>query len=320
MVYVRPIVFALVLMGGCSPTPPASTAASPREVSQPSPARSAAPPSAAANPASDASALTRPGGAVRDAAGHFAGAEGSFVLLDLDRDQVVRHNPALSARRSPPASTFKIPNALIALDTGVASGSDFSLPFDAVRNPPEAWWPREWARDQTLQTALRYSAVWYFQELARRIGESRMRRYVTAFDYGNADIGDRIDEFWLAGPLGISPDEQVAFLRRLYRDELPVQPRTADLVRQMLVLERGSAHELSGKTGTLSPRGDEPRLGWFVGHVQGQAGRYVFALLVVTTPEDFQRRWSTQDRVRTARRILRDWGACTSCDAEYQPG
>lgn len=319
MFRMRQVLVALALMGGCSPPPSRSTPVSAREVGGPTPPSSAATLSEAGSNAL-APPPARPGDTARDASRFFDGAEGSFVLLDLDRDQVVRHNAALSGRRFPPASTFKIPNALIALDTGVASDSEFSLPFDAVRTPPEPWWPREWARDQTLQSALRFSAVWYFQELARRIGEPRMRRYVSAFDYGNAAIGDHIDEFWLAGPLAISPDEQVAFLRRLYRDELPVQRRTAYLVRQMLVLERGSAHELSGKTGTLSQQANEPRLGWFVGHVQGQAGRFVFALLVVTTPEDFERRWSTHDRARTARRILQDWGACASCDGEYQPG
>lgn len=92
---------------------------------------------------------------------------------------------------------LKVQNTLIALETGVASGFDFALAWDSVAAPQQSWWPAAWARDHTLRTALPNSVVWYYQELARRIGAQRIQRYVDGFGYGNRDISGGIDQFWL---------------------------------------------------------------------------------------------------------------------------
>src|SRR5690606_26270393 len=126
-----------------------------------------------------------------------------------------------------PASTFKIPNSLIALETGIASGADFALAWDSTAVPPQPWWPDAWRQpEQTLRSAFQHSVVWYYQELARRIGEERMATYVAQFDYGNHDIGGGIDQFWLDGALRISPMEQVAFLQRFYQGDLGISDST----------------------------------------------------------------------------------------------
>src|SRR5690606_19074699 len=149
-----------------------------------------------------------------DLAPLFGDVQGTFVLLDLQTGERVVHDAERARTGFIPASTFKIPNTLIALETGVASGAEFFLAWDSVAAPREDWWPDAWARDNTLRTALPASVVWFYQELARRIGAERMHEYLERFGYGNRDISGGIDQFWLTGGLRISAEEQVDFLRR----------------------------------------------------------------------------------------------------------
>src|SRR5690606_907372 len=116
-----------------------------------------------------------------DLAPLFGDVQGTFVLLDLRTGERVVHDAERARTRYVPASTYKIPNTLIALETGVASGADFALAWDSTTAPRESWWPDAWARDHTLRTALPASVVWFYQELARRIGAERTRDYLERF-------------------------------------------------------------------------------------------------------------------------------------------
>lgn len=193
--------------------------------------------------------------------------EGSFVLLDAGSGRVRIFGTERSRRRLVPASTFKIPNTLIALETGVVDGPDFALPFDSVATPPQPGWPRGWAADQTLRSAFGSSVVWFYQELARRVGPDRMAGWVNRLEYGNEATSPSVDRFWLDGDLRISAQEQVDFLRRLWAGELPVSERSAAIVRDLMLLDEGPGWRLYGKTGTaeVTPTRE---LGWLVGTVE----------------------------------------------------
>jgi beta-lactamase class D len=125
---------------------------------------------------------------------------------------------------------------------------------------------------------MRHSVVWYYQELARRIGEARMRQHVSALGYGSRDIGSEVDTFWLTGALTISPREQVEFLRRFDAYELPVARRSIDVVRKLIVLEKTREYTLSGKTGLAD--GAHGGHGWLVGYLESRAGTAYYALLL----------------------------------------
>ena len=130
---------------------------------------------------------------------YFADAdvEGTFVMLDPQEERIVLHDPERADEPFPPASTYKVPHALIALETGVVSGPEYAIEWDPSLHPKEEWWPAVWAKDHTLETALKNSVVWYFQEVAKRVGEDRMQEYVDQFDYGNRDISGGIESFLL---------------------------------------------------------------------------------------------------------------------------
>lgn len=204
---------------------------------------------------------------------------GTFVLLDAQTGRTLRHNPVRAQTRYLPASTYKIPNSLIALDTGVANGADFTLAWDSMAVPRQPWWPAAWARDHSLNTALPNSVVWYYKELARRIGEVRTQTYLEKFEYGNQNISGGIDQFWLTGGLRISAEEQVDFLRRFYFEKLGIPKRATEIVKNALVLEQTPQYRLSGKTGWAG-FGDpsSSQIGWLIGYLERDGEVYFFAM------------------------------------------
>lgn len=202
--------------------------------------------------------------------GYFRGhaVDGAAVLYDLHRERYVCCDSARCAERFTPASTFKIMNALVALETGVIPDENYVLRWDGTRHDNQTW-----NQDHTLRSAMRYSVVWYYQELARRIGRIRMQHFIDTVGYGNREIGKRIDTFWLDGSLQISPREQVDFVRRLYEGSLPFSRATIEIVKDILILEKTESFVLRAKTG-WGMRGAK-NVGWFVGYIE-EAGNVVF--------------------------------------------
>ena len=86
---------------------------------------------------------------------------------------------------------------------------------------------------------MRHSTVWVYQQFAREIGEVREKEYLTRIQYGNADLSGGVDRFWLDGALRISAMEQVDFLRKLYRNELPFKVEHQRLVKDIMIVEAG---------------------------------------------------------------------------------
>ena len=124
---------------------------------------------------------------------------------------------------------------------------------------------------------MKESVVWYFQEVARRIGPERMKKYLAACDYGNQDMSAGIDKFWLDTSLLISADEQIRFMENLYQDRLPFKKDVMKTVRGLLIQKLGADWVFSGKTGTAA-KNDKPVLGWFVGHVRSKDRQFIFAI------------------------------------------
>lgn len=213
---------------------------------------------------------------------------GCFVLMDLKTGELKRNDAERCAKRMPPASTFKVPHALIALETGVVTDPSALRKWDGKKRDIA-----DWNRDHSLESAIRYSVVWFFQGTAKQIGRERMKDWLHRFEYGNEDVSGDLTQFWLGSPLRISPDEQVRFLARLYRNELPVSERSRETVKRILVQSPDTAPErmkplagpwpsgavVSGKTGSTHTQEDGD-VRWLVGHVRSPRGEYVFASLV----------------------------------------
>jgi beta-lactamase class D len=201
---------------------------------------------------------------------YFQGFDGALVLYDLNANRYTRYNAEKCAERLLPASTFKIMNALIALETGAIPDENYPMRWDGTQYDIPTW-----NQDHTLKTAFRDSVVWYYQAVARRIGKENMQRYIDVVEYGNRDIGGNLDTFWLDGAIKISADEQVELLKQLYQGELPFSQRSIKIVKELMVIETDGTYRLSGKTG--SGLMGTLYIGWFVGYAEVDGNVYVFA-------------------------------------------
>ena len=205
-----------------------------------------------------------------------------FLLHEVGKREDVRMGGASCSRRTSPASTFKVPHGLIALETGVITEDEVIRIKGKQRIV-------SWSGTHTLKSATRYSVVPFFQETARRIGRKRMTEWLGKLDYGDKNDSGPIDRFWLNGRLKISPVEQVAFLEKLFAGEVPASAKNLEIVRGNLEQPAGTyfavgkqhdvpgwpaGAKLFGKSGYT---GGPERIAWYVGAVERDGKRFVFA-------------------------------------------
>ena len=231
----------------------------------------------------------------------FAGRDGCFELYDLKTNKlIVRSDARRCAERTSPCSTFKVPLSLMAFDAGILTDASSSLKWDGTVTSREVW-----NHDQTAASWMQNSVVWFSQRLTPMLGMETVKSYLARFDYGNQDMTGGLTTAWLSSSLTISPDEQLTFWRRFWREELPVSKHAFDVTKAItLVNTSASGWTLHGKTGSGGVGSGGPNqesalwLGWFVGHVARGDREYVF----VTTYTD---RVVSRDR-RPAGWIARD--------------
>lgn len=227
-----------------------------------------------------------------------AGVNGTFAMLDVQNDALTLVHPGRALRRYVPASTFKIANSLIALESGAVADVDEVLPYGGAPQPFKAW-----EKDMSMREAIRASNVPVYQEVARRIGLERMRGMLERLGYGNADPGDVVDRFWLDGPLEISAVEEARFVAELATNALPLSNRSQALVRKILLMEDIDGAKLYGKTGWAFYE-DKTDLGWFVGWVERDGRIFAFALNMDMTEIE-----QAGLRIALAKRFLGELGA-----------
>ncbi|MEP7118075.1 MAG: penicillin-binding transpeptidase domain-containing protein [Acidobacteriota bacterium] len=209
------------------------------------------------------------------------------VIHDVAADRTTPSDRADCATRLPPASTFKIPHALLALETGVVTATSVER-WDGTAYPGRP----SWQQDQTVVSAIGPSVLWFFQRIAPRVGAGRMHDWLERVHYGNADTSGPVTQYWLNGHLRVSPDEQVAFLRRFYDQSLPIAPAHLAAVQAALIEEPGAVENatgshpleaqwraglvLSAKTGATQAD-DGTSVSWLVGRLTADGRHYVFA-------------------------------------------
>jgi beta-lactamase class D/beta-lactamase class D OXA-1 len=215
--------------------------------------------------------------ATPDYARVFAGRDGCFELYDMGTKKLVaRYNPAQCGRRYSPASTFKVPLSLMAFDAGVLKNERSGFKWDGRKTARP-----EWNHDQTAESWMRLSVVWFSQRLTPILGMRRVRDYLAKFHYGNQDFSGGITKAWLQSSLQISPDEQLRFWDRFWREELPVSKHAFDMTKRITLIGRSrSGWTLNGKTGSAAVTDQRGRVletqGWFVGHVGRRNRQFVF--------------------------------------------
>ncbi len=198
---------------------------------------------------------------------------GTIVVLDARNSQQQTHvyNAARAEVRYSPASTYKIPHTLFALDSGLVADEFQIFHWDGVKR---SYSPHN--KDHNLRSAMRKSVVWVFDLFAKQIGEEKARRYLHKIEYGNEDPTTKTGSYWVDGNLAISAHEQVAFLKRLYKNSLPFRLEHQLLLKDIMVVEARKSWILRAKTGW------QGRHGWWVGWVELSTGPVFFALNIDT--------------------------------------
>ncbi len=197
----------------------------------------------------------------------------AVVVKRQSDGQIWISNRHRAQQRFSPASTSKIPHTLIALETGLATPTSVFRWDGSVRSS------RAWNQDHTLASAFRNSVVWVFQEIARTAGTRTMAEGLASFGYGNADVGsiDQLTTYWLDDTLNISAVEQIEFLSRLARRQLPLSEATYAAARDIMVSDRKANWVMRSKTGWRYSK-ESMDIGWFVGWLECPDEVYVFAL------------------------------------------
>ena len=228
------------------------------------------------------------------------GVSGSIVVYDERAQAWHVFDRARAQARYSPASTFKLFNALVALEAGAVADEHEVMRWDGVKRTFD-----DWNRDHTLASGMKFSVVWYYQAIARRIGAARMQAWLDRVGYGNRDIGGGIDRFWLDGALRISQVEQVRFLQRLASGSLPFRPDVQEAVRRIAIVEAAPGWVLYAKTGWALVGAEQADFGWYVGWLERDGRRWLFALTI-----DMPRaREDAPKRIAIARSVLARIGA-----------
>ena len=207
------------------------------------------------------------------------------MLQPLDGSELYVANALECRTKRSPASTFKVPHALIALEARVVPASGAPVKWDGSTQPFPSW-----QRDHSLESAIRSSVLWFFRRTAAAIGRDAMQDWLRKIGYGDDTFAREVTSFWVNGDLVISPQEQLDFLARMFRYELPVSRASVDAVARALTMPAGTitnaagAHRfvtgwprgtiLRAKTGNT--RVDNENVSWLVGQIDSRGRQYAF--------------------------------------------
>lgn len=201
--------------------------------------------------------------------------DGSTTIYHLESNNWIFTDSEDAQRETLPASTFKILNSAIALEEEVVRDEHETLKWDGTKHtffgtPVDAW-----NRDNDMKMAFKNSTVWFYVELAKKIGKENYRHYLEEISYGNGDLSEPGDDFWNYGSFGVSPVNQVSFLKAFYREELPFSPGTYQTVKDLMISETAENYTISGKTGWTNR--DNEDIGWWIGYVEKEENTWFFA-------------------------------------------
>ena len=208
-----------------------------------------------------------------DLKGYFGNVEGCAVFYSNNEDMYYVYNPDLLNVREVPCSTFKVVAALAGLENNVIQDEHTVLRWDGVKRDFPGW-----NQDLSMASAIQLSATWYFDEITKQVGMDKVAAIVKEISYGNMDASGGI-QLW-SNSLKISPFEQIDFVKKMFRNELPFEQKNVDMVKKAMYIptENGKLH---GKTGTSgSNLENDGQTAWFVGDYKTEQDEYYFAVRI----------------------------------------
>jgi len=201
--------------------------------------------------------------------------KGSTTIYDYKNQYWIYSDSLDALKLSLPASTFKIINLLIALEIKVIKDENEVIKWVGKTDTTLYGYRPEIYKDMTLREAFEVSAGWVFIELAKKIGKKNYTKYLNACRYGNLDLSMKDVDFWNFGSFGISPQNQVMFLKAVYEEKLPFSKRNYEILKRVMIVEKTNDYTIRAKTGWTRDGGIDS--GWWVGYVESRENTYFFA-------------------------------------------
>lgn len=228
----------------------------------------------------------------------------TVVLKNDSNNQYQIVNQKRANTQLTPFSTFKVPNTLILLETGIVKDRTQRFAVDLTRYKKQKWWPQSWTdKPLVIRDAFQYSALPLYQQLSSQAGRAVYQKYLSEFGYGNQDSSSNIDDFWLNRSLKISAIEQVDFLQKLYQRQFSLSQRTYNEFEKIMLVETTDDYQLYAKTGGGQVAKNDA-LGWYVGIVKRKDSVHYFAANV----NDPNFRFAMKKRIQVARAELKKAG------------
>ena len=201
--------------------------------------------------------------------------EGAIAIYDHKNHTWILSDTVATRKETLPASTFKIINLLIALETKTIASENDIVKWPGSTDTLKYDYRPNIYHDITVKEAFEVSAGWAFIELAKKIGKDNYKKYLTLCHYGNINLSQTDPDFWNFGAFGISPINQVEFLKKLYEEKLPFSKRNIEIVKKVMITEQNDDYTIHSKTGWT--RENDINTGWWVGYIENKNGAYFFA-------------------------------------------
>ncbi|MDP2722225.1 MAG: penicillin-binding transpeptidase domain-containing protein [Bacteroidales bacterium] len=203
------------------------------------------------------------------------GVDGAIAIYDNQQNKWILSDTIETKQATLAASTFKIINLLIALETKTIVDENEIVKWVGSTDTIKYGHRPEIYKDMNVKEAFELSAGWVFVELAKKIGRENYKKYLSECKYGNLDLSQQDADFWNFGHFAISPINQVIFLRKLYENKLPFSKRNIEIVKQAMITEQNEDYIIRAKTGWT--RENNTNTGWWVGSLENKKGTYFFA-------------------------------------------
>ncbi|MDR7128069.1 beta-lactamase class D [Algoriphagus sp. 4150] len=201
--------------------------------------------------------------------------EGSIAIYAIEEQKWITSDTIGVKVETLPASTFKIINLLIALETKTISDENEIIKWVGSTDTIKYGHRPEIYHDMSVKEAFETSAGWVFVELAKKIGKDNYKEYLSKCRYGNNNLTQQDPDFWNFGDFAVSPLNQVEFLHALYEYRLPFSRESMDIVKNVMVAEQTANYTIRAKTGWT--RENNINTGWWTGYIETKKGTYIFA-------------------------------------------
>lgn len=200
---------------------------------------------------------------------------GSTTIYDYKNRKWIYTDSVDANKETLPASTFKILNSLIALETKAVKDENEIVKWDGTERDFFGAKMDVWNKDTDLKTAYRNSTIWFYVEMAKRVGRNKYKKYLKECGYGNLNFSEKGTDFWNLGEHGITPKNQIEFLVKLYENNLPFSKPVLNKVKEIMISEQTKDFTFRDKTGWTKQQGID--IGWWVGYVQTDDNVFFFA-------------------------------------------